>query len=227
MRLIAYARVSTADQLTIEAQVNKVRSYVELHDHELVDVFTDHGVSGRTMERAGLKNALQVLESGQADGLAITKLDRLSRSVADWCSLIKRFEKKNKVLISVLDSFDTSTAAGRLVVHMFASIAEFERDNASERTKRALQHLRDQGRRISRHAPYGLKQSPNSPGEWVPCSHEQEILTRISDLKDAGLSNPEIAKRLDAEGIKTRVGKSWTRTGVWRVLKGLKNEIPR
>jgi site-specific DNA recombinase len=219
MRLIAYARVSTEDQQTIDAQVAKVRCYCELHDHELVDVFTDHGVSGKTMERAGLKDALRVLDSGGADGLAITKLDRLSRSVADWCELMKRFERKKKTLVSVLDSFDTSTAAGRLVVHMFASIAEFERDNASERTRRALQHLRSQGRRISRHAPYGLKPDPDNPANWILCSREQGTLIRIRELSGGGLNNAAIARKITDEGHRTRKNTDWSRSQVWRILR--------
>ena len=87
MRAIGYLRVSTEEQansgLGLEAQEKRVRQYAELYELELVDVIVDAGASGKTLERAGLARALEVLDRGDAGALLVAKLDRLTRSVLD------------------------------------------------------------------------------------------------------------------------------------------------
>ena len=225
MRLIAYARVSTDDQNTIEEQVHKIRTFCDLHDHELVGVHKDHGLSAKDTNRAGLQSALRDLKN--ADGIVIVKLDRLSRSVHDWCRLLKQFSQQNKTLVSVLDSLDTATAGGRMVANMFAVVAEWERDVISERTKATLGHLRDQGRRISRHAPFGFEADPDRPHHWKTCSHEQGILSRIRELHGCGLTYSDIARELNEFGHTTRCGTAWHRSGVWRILNATQRNTQR
>jgi len=221
MRLIAYARVSTDDQNTIEEQVHKIRTFCDLHDHELVGVKSDKG-SAKDMNRAGLQAALRNLKD--ADGIVIVKLDRLSRSVHDWCELTKMLDKKKKALLSVLDSLDTTTAGGIMVSQMFAVVAEWERRVISERTKATLDHLRSQGRRISRHAPFGFEADPDRPHHWKTCSGEQEILIKIRELHGCGLTYSDIARQLNEFGHTTRNGTDWDRAGVWRIVNAAKRD---
>jgi DNA invertase Pin-like site-specific DNA recombinase len=222
MRLIAYARVSTDDQNTIEEQVTKMRAFCDLHDHELVGIHKDHGLSAKDMNRAGLQAALRDLKN--ADGIVIVKLDRLSRSVHDWCALTKMLDKQKKALLSVLDSLDTTTAGGIMVSQMFAVVAEWERRVISERTKATLAHLRSQGRRISRHAPFGFEADPDRPHHWKTCSHEQEILIKIRELHGCGLTYSDIARQLNEFGYTTRNGTDWDRAGVWRIVNAAKRD---
>ena len=222
MRLIAYARVSTDDQNTIEEQIAKIRAFCDLHDHELVGIHKDHGLSAKDMNRAGLQAALRDLKN--ADGIVIVKLDRLSRSVHDWCELTKMLDKQKKALLSVLDSLDTATAGGIMVCQMFAVVAEWERRVISERTKATLDHLRSQGRRISRYAPFGFEADPDRPHHWKTCSGEQEILTRIRELHGCGLTYSDIARKLNEFGYTTRNGTDWDRAGVWRIVNAVKRD---
>src|SRR6476661_5883591 len=121
MRVIGYIRVSTDEQATggqsLGAQRAKINDYARLYDLELVAVIEDAGVSAKSLNRPGLQKALAMLRSGKVDGLVIAKLDRLTRSVADWQTLIDDYfgERAGKQLFSVADSIDTRTAAGRLV----------------------------------------------------------------------------------------------------------------
>ena len=91
MRVIAYARVSTAEQadggISLEAQQAKMTAYAALYDLTVVETVTE-AESGKSLNRSGLRPALELLKAGKADGLLIVKLDRLTRNVADWQTLI-------------------------------------------------------------------------------------------------------------------------------------------
>lgn len=217
MRVIGYARVSTNDQNTIEEQITRIRSFCDMHDHELVVCHRDIG-SAKDMNRMGLRAALQSLVRNKADGIVALKLDRITRSVHDWCRLLEKFFHKKKTLLSVLEPLDTTTASGIMSATMLAVVAEYERNSNSERTKNTLGHMREEGRRISRHAPFGYEADPDRPQHWKTCSHEQEILSRIHALHSEGHSYAEIARILNREGRKTRNATNWNRAGVWRVI---------
>ena len=219
MKLIGYARVSTGDQQTIANQVEKMQAYCDLHDHELIDTFLDEGVSGKTVDRTGLRQALKRLSTTGVDGVVITKLDRLSRSVRDWCDLMETFDRKSKVLISVYDSIDTSTASGRMIANMFATIAQWERETIAERTQASMNYLRKQGRRIGRFAPYGFQVDPDDQTQLIPCLRETDILAKIRSYSTTGLGATKIANQLNEDGYTNRSGKAWTRSAVWKIVK--------
>jgi site-specific DNA recombinase len=216
MRLIAYVRVSTEDQQTIENQVEKIRAYCDLHDHELTGVFRDKGASGKNTNRIGLRNAIKALSG--VDGIVITKLDRLSRSIRDWCNLMDKFDRKSKTLVSVYDNIDTSTASGKLIANLFASLAQFERETVQERTLAAMSYLRKQGRRLSRFAPYGYMTDPNDDKYLIPCSEEQRLLVKILQLREQGNGYTAIADRMNADGHLNRSGKPFHKSAIWRIV---------
>ena len=114
MKVIAYCRVSTADQsdhgVSLDAQREKTAAYAALYDLTIIETIIDAGESAKSLDRLGLQRALSLLKAGQADGLLIVKLDRLTRSVADWQTLIDDYfgDKVGKQLLSVNDSIDTA-----------------------------------------------------------------------------------------------------------------------
>src|SRR5262245_37686887 len=120
MKVIGYIRVSTEEQAnqgqSLDAQRAKIEAYAKLYDLDLVVMIEDVGQSAKTMNRAGLQKALAMLRRREAEGVIIAKLDRLTRSVADWQLLIDEFfgERSGRQLFSVSGSIDTRTAAGRL-----------------------------------------------------------------------------------------------------------------
>src|SRR4051794_4255563 len=148
LRVLGYTRVSSAEQasegVSLEAQEAKVRGYCALHDLDLVGLEADAGVSARTLKRPGLARVLAALESGEVGGVVIAKLDRLSRSVADWNTLIERHfgPAGGRQLFSVSDHIATRTAAGRMVLNILMSVAQWEREAIAERTLDALAHKR-------------------------------------------------------------------------------------
>jgi site-specific DNA recombinase len=161
LSVVGYVRVSTEEQardgVSLEAQTLKVRQYCELYGLRLVCVLCDGGESGKNLERPALREALELIDLGKADGLVVAKLDRLTRSVKDLGSLLEGYfdERAGKQLMSVGDSIDTRTAAGRLVLNVLMSVAQWERETIVERTREAIAHKRSKGERVGT-VPYGF-----------------------------------------------------------------------
>jgi len=207
-RVVGYARVSTEQQadhgVSLEAQREKITAYAKLYDLELIDLIIDAGASAKTLNRPGLQQAFALLTSGKAEALLVTKLDRLTRSVKDLGNLIDWYFTRY-ALMSVSDQIDTSTASGRLVLNILASISQWERETIGERTKEALQHKKHQRQRISRHVPYGARLATDGITLEANPS-EQTVITAAKAYAAAGLSLRQIAQRLATDGHLSRTG---------------------
>jgi DNA invertase Pin-like site-specific DNA recombinase len=131
-----YARVSTRDQ-SLQSQFDQLRAAG--CEHIVQDV-----ASGAKATRAGLDSMLGQLRQG--DTLVVVSLDRLGRSMPQLVSLISRFAEDGIGFRSLREAIDTTTPAGRLVLHVFAALAEFERDRIRERTSAGLAAAAAQGR---------------------------------------------------------------------------------
>lgn len=140
--LIGYARVSTHDQ-NLESQIDEL---IQAGCNQKY-IFTDI-ISGATDERKGLTQAMSHIREG--DTLVIWKLDRLGRSLKHLIAVVGELEEKGIGLKSIKESIDTTSSTGKLVFHLFASLAEFERELISERTTSALKAARARGRQGGR-----------------------------------------------------------------------------
>lgn len=141
MKLVGYARVSTMEQ-NLDMQV------AALEAAGCSQIFTDHGLSGADFQRPGLRSALGQIKRG--DMLVVWRLDRLGRSLVDLIQTVNRLSKRGSDFRSLTESIDTSSSGGRLVFHMMAAMAEFERAIISERTKAGMEAARARGSRIGR-----------------------------------------------------------------------------
>jgi DNA invertase Pin-like site-specific DNA recombinase len=225
-KVVGYVRVSTEHQadagVSLEAQAAKLRAYALAMDLELVEVVVDAGVSAKTLNRAGLQRALAMLTSGAADGVLVAKLDRLTRSVADLGVLVERYFSTRFALLSVADSIDTRSAAGRLVLNVLASVSQWEREATAERTRDALAHLRSEGVQLGGAAlGWTRTEATDDDGRRVVARVAAEVATvaRIRDLRDRGASLREIAETLTAEGHATKRGGTWSAKVVRSVLQ--------
>src|SRR3954454_13023748 len=160
MKAIGYVRVSTDRQadhgVSLEAQEAKIRAMATIHSAELLDVIVDGGESAKSLNRPGLQRLLALINSGQVQAVIVAKLDRLTRSVKDLCGLLELLEKRKVALISVSESLDTGSAAGRLVITIMGAVSQWEREAIGERTRDALRHKRSQGHRAG-NLPYGYR----------------------------------------------------------------------
>lgn len=225
-RVIAYVRVSSEGQaedgVSLAAQRARVEAYALAMDLELVGVEEDAGYSAKTLVgRRGLERALKALEQERADGLLVAKLDRLTRSVRDLGHLVDRYFASHWSLLSVSDSIDTRTAAGRLILNVLTSVAQWEREATAERTREALAHLKAEGVKIGGEA-FGWRRSDalDEDGRRVIVFDDEEVATivRICQLRASGASLRAIAIALNAEGRKTKRGGRWDATTVRKIL---------
>src|SRR2546423_6930213 len=138
--LIGYARVSTTDQ-TLDLQKDALEKAGCSH------VFTDT-ISGATTERPGLEKAFAYLRQG--DTLVVWRLDRLGRTLKHLIETITDFNKRHIGFKSLTENIDTTTPGGKLIFHVFGSLAEFERDLIRERTQAGLLAARARGRQGGR-----------------------------------------------------------------------------
>ncbi|CAH2900325.1 MAG: Phage integrase, site-specific serine recombinase [uncultured Paraburkholderia sp.] len=133
---IGYARVSTDDQ-NLELQRDA------LHAAGVESIYED-AASGKTAARRELDHCLKVLRAG--DTLVVWRLDRLGRSLPDLVQIVAGLEEKGIGFESITEKIETCSAAGKLVFHVFAALAEFERNLIRERTRAGLSAARARGR---------------------------------------------------------------------------------
>ena len=187
--VIAYVRVSTEEQanegISLAAQEHQVRAHCDARGFDLLRIERDEGASGsRLRSRAGLQSALAALRAGDAAGLIVTKLDRLSRSTRDVLDLVALADKQGWQLHSLSEQLDTSSATGRFFVTMLAGLAQMEREQIAERTRAGMHELRRQGKRISGRPPFGYRFDGDRVVEEPA---EQVLLERMLDLRRRGL----------------------------------------
>jgi DNA invertase Pin-like site-specific DNA recombinase len=223
MKVVGYVRVSTEEQAingqSLDAQRAKLRAYAELYDQELVEIVEDAGASAKSLNRPGLRDALGKLAKGAAAGLLIAKLDRLTRSVADWQRLIEKYfgERPGKQLFSVADSIDTRTAAGRLVLNVLLSVAQWERETIGERTRDAMQHKIRVKRERCGKVRFGYDLAADGK-TLLPNAEEQEAIRLMRKLRGEGESYRAIAAELNRRGIATKERRPWVHTSVKGIL---------
>lgn len=218
-KVVGYIRVSTDKQadegVSLSAQRAKIEAYCVAMDLELVGIVEDAGLSAKSLDREGLRSALGMLESGKAQAMLVTKLDRLTRSVRDLGDLIERFFSKYS-LLSMSDQIDTRSATGRLMLNLLTSVAQWERETTGERTRDALAHKRANGEFTGGNAPYGF--SVDNDGKLVSNDAEREMLRIVREFAASGLSLRGIAAELARVGYVARNGKAFGPSQIQRML---------
>jgi DNA invertase Pin-like site-specific DNA recombinase len=221
MTAVGYVRVSTDKQVdygvSLDAQAAKIRAMAVVHGAELVDVIVDGGESAKSLQRPGVERLLALVDSRQVQAVIVAKLDRLTRSVKDLSTLLERFERRGVALISVAESLDTSSAAGRLVLNIMTAVSQWEREAIGERTRDAMSHKRANGERVG-NIPFGSRLATD--GEHLePDPVEESALTEILRLRREGTTMRDIAANMNARAYQTRRGTPWRLESVARVLK--------
>lgn len=221
MRAIGYIRVSTDKQadtgLSLQAQREKLRAMAVVHGTELADIIVDAGESAKNLDRPGMERILDLVRGGEVDTVIVAKLDRLTRSVRDLADLLELFQRKGVSLVSVAESLDTGSAAGRLVLNLMTAVSQWEREAIGERTRDALLLKRTRHEYLG-NAPYGFRLAADQQ-HIEPDRAEQSMLKRIRKLREDGLSLRAIAAELNRRRLTTRQGSCWRMEYVARLLK--------
>ena len=204
-RVIGYTRVSTEEQgvsgAGLAAQRRAIKAECDRRGWQLVRVEEDV-LSGKTLNRPGLTNALDACRSGEVSGIVVAKLDRLSRSLVDFAGLLVEAQAKGFNLVALDLGVDLSTPAGEFLASVMASAAQWERRIIGQRTKDALAVRKEQGVKLGR-----------------PPLPRDALGRRIASMRKRGLTLQGIADKLNAEGIPTlRGGREWRPSSVRVVL---------
>ena len=203
-----YIRVSTASQFQSGAgladQDQAIRTECERRGWNLAHVWADDAASGRSIDRRPeLQAALDALREGSASVLVTAKLDRLSRSVLDFAALMARAEHEGWAIVVLDVAVDTSSPSGEMMAHVVASFAQYERRLISDRTRRALAVKRAEGVQLGR-----------------PRSIPDDVRSRITAMRDDGLTYRAIAEELNADDVpRGQNGIKWWASTIQNVLE--------
>jgi len=221
VKTIGYIRVSTDKQadrgVSLDAQAEKIRAMAVVHSAALAEIIVDGGESAKSLNRPGMAKLLAMVDAGHVGTVIIAKLDRLTRSVKDLCTLLERFSKRGVTLVSVAESLDTGSAAGRLVLNIMTAVSQWEREAIGERTRDAMSHKRGQGERVGNNQ-FGFrlaedgKHLEQDPGE-------QAVLDEVHHLRQNGTTLRGIAAALNQRDLRTRRGSAWRLEHVARIVK--------
>jgi len=226
MKAMGYIRVSTEEQsqqgVSLSNQEQKIRAYCSAKDWEITTVIKDEGCSGKDLNRPGVQEIIKGCRKRTFDVVVTMKLDRLTRSVKDLGYLVEDVFNKHGIAFSSLqDNFDTSTANGRMVMNILATLAQWERDIISERTRDAMQFMKNSLKLIGA-VPFGFNLSGK---ELIPNPEEMETVSKLIMMKGQGASYQKIAGQLNADFIPAKNGGKWHPKTVMGVMRHI-NSLP-
>jgi len=218
---IGYVRVSTEGQATegvsLEAQRAKIEAWCLANDVQPGGVFVDAGVSGKRADnRPQLQEALAAVSKAKGV-LIVYSLSRLARSTKDTIQISERLDKAGADLVSLSEKLDTTSAAGKMVFRLMAVLAEFERDQISERTSTAMAHKKSKGERVGT-IPFGFRLLDDGR-TLVRDEKEQGIIELLELFRGSGHSYGKIAEILNRKSVPTKkTGAKWAGTTVRNIL---------
>ena len=222
-RIAAYIRVSTDEQVdkgnSLNEQQERLSAYCKAMGWPEPIFYIDDGYSAKNLNRPAIKRLLEDVQQGKIDVVITSKLDRLCRNLLDLLQVVELFNNHNCNYVSASESFDTSTASGRLTLQLLGTFAEFERERISERVKdNMLSIAKNTSRAITRPC-YGYD---IVDGQYVINEAEARFVRMMFDLAEQGHGHRMIAKILNDHGATTKLGKPWDQVSVKRVLKNPK-----
>ncbi len=228
---MGYVRVSTSKQaMSPEAQKEKIQALAHLQDLSLIEVITDRETAkeGSIHKRAGVMRVLEMARTHQVERIVIAKLDRLTRSVVDLGEILTLLDKHGTALVSATESWmDTGSAAGRMILNIVTSVAQWEREAIAERTSMVLQYKKAH-HQVYNAEPYGWKAVGKArygrklAGKKLePIAAEQAVLKRIRKMRNGGkVALRAIAEKLNRERVPTKKkGGRWFASTVANCLK--------
>lgn len=210
---LLYARVSTQmqvnDGMSLDVQERSLKQAAEFAGFTRFELVREEGRSGKSISgRPALMGALKRLDSGDAQALFVTRIDRLARSTTDFLDIVDRANKSNWRLVLLDLNLDTSTYQGRFVVTIMSALAEMERNIIAARQRDIHDDRRKRG------VVWGVDMGPKN-------KTPEEIRERVKREKAAGISYNKIAEGLNRDGIKGQNGGKWYPTTVKNLLEML------
>jgi len=221
VRCAVYTRKSSDEGLeqsfnSLDAQREACVAYIQSQRHEgwkVIDTqYDDGGYSGGTMDRPALRQLLSDIDAGLIDTVVVYKVDRLTRSLADFAKIVEIFEARHVSFVSVTQHFNTTTSMGRLTLNVLLSFAQFEREVTGERIRDKIAASKKKGMWMGGFVPLGYDVQDR---KLIVNEAEAEVVRNIYDRYLILGCVRKLKEDLDARGVKSklRVAKSGGRMG--------------
>nr|RLF26238.1 MAG: recombinase family protein [Thermoplasmata archaeon] len=219
VRVAVYTRVSTEDQakegFSLDAQLDKLRSYCKARDWTIADEYVDDGYSGRTTKRPAYTRMMD--EMDKWDAILVIKMDRIHRNSKNFMLMMEQLKKEGKEFVSMTESLDTSTAMGRFVMDIIQRIAQLESEQIGERVYIGMeQKAKTNGGILGFNIPYGYEYKD---GKLVVKDDEAEVVKKIFSWYTDGKSMKEIVDMLQKQKVPTKKQGFWAKKTVSSILK--------
>ncbi|WP_300379041.1 recombinase family protein [Henriciella sp.] len=234
VRCAIYTRKSSDEGLdqafnSLDAQREACEAYIQSQRHEgwkiLREHYDDGGISGGTMDRPGLQRLLAEIEAGRIDMVVVYKIDRLTRSLADFARLVETLEAAGTSFVSVTQQFNTSTSMGRLTLNVLLSFAQFEREVTAERIRDKIAASKKKGLWMGGFLPLGYDKRDaglvinKSEARTVTTLFEKYLeLGNVRQLKDFADVNGLTTKQHTFTSGRAYGGKPFSRGHLYQLL---------
>ena len=214
IRCAIYTRKSSEEGLdqefnSLDAQHEACTAYIASQRHEgwkmLPARYDDGGISGATLDRPALKRLLADIDAGRVGMVVVYKIDRLTRSLADFAKLVERLDAASCSFVSVTQAFNTSSSMGRLTLNVLLSFAQFEREVTAERIRDKIAASKKKGLWMGGIPPLGYDSHPDpNRRELVVNEPEAEVVRQLFDLYATHKCLNAVAREADRLGLRSK-----------------------
>lgn len=215
-----YIRVSTERQVegySIEGQITQIEQYCQFNGYELVDIYADRGISGKSMNRPELQRMLNDAKNGKLDCVMVYKTNRLARNTSDLLTIVEELHRQNVEFFSLSERMEVKNSTGKLMLQILASFSEFERNTILEniytgQRQRALEGY------YQGNLPLGYNNIPDNKKELMINQYEANIVKYIFESYAKGHGYRKIANALNHKGYVTKKGNPFSISAVTYIL---------
>lgn len=223
-RCAVYCRVSSDERLdqsfnSIDAQKEAGHAFIKSQTHEgwiaVADDYDDGGFSGGNMERPALKRLLADIDAGRIDIVVIYKIDRLSRSLADFARMVEVFDRCGVSFSTVTQQINSATSMGRLMLNVLLSFAQFEHEVTGERIRDKIAASKAKGMWMGGPLPLGYDVQNRL---LIVNEAEAAVVRRIFADFTRDRSTTHMVRNYAAEGIRTKTGRTFCKQSIYKLL---------
>ncbi|CAC7096590.1 site-specific recombinase [Staphylococcus aureus] len=215
-----YIRVSTERQVegySIEGQITQIEQYCQFNGYELVDIYADRGISGKSMNRPELQRMLNDAKNGKLDCVMVYKTNRLARNTSDLLTIVEELHRQNVEFFSLSERMEVKNSTSKLMLQILASFSEFERNTILENIYNG-QHQRALKGYYQGNLPLGYNNIPDNKKELMINQHEANIVKYIFESYAKGHGYRKIANALNHKGYVTKKGNPFSINSITYIL---------